>query len=207
MRRTWAWAALLALVSALWALPAQAQFRGREPNLKIGLNRVMVSGANYEVDGVGDTSEPFVGNDLFIEYVFFGRIGVELAYSLTPYTRTSDLDTGLSDTESVTSALAGANLYFGRNRTRGFNFFFGLATGTYSSKHEFDGGALDGQTASQTVPVNVMKLGVDWIMEQAGLRLQYGVVSGKLTESEDLGVAQTLDYNASLLTVGVLAFF
>ncbi|MBI4081356.1 MAG: hypothetical protein HY423_01970 [Candidatus Lambdaproteobacteria bacterium] len=200
---------------ASWSLPAFAQFQAKEPNLKIGLNRVIVAGATYTLDD-GTTaltnSDNLVGNELFAEYIFFGRLGVELGATLTPLARTYDLESGntlvSTVTETTTSALLGANLYFGRNRARGFNFFFGLGTGYYSTAHAFKGGTLGEQSSSQQVPVNMLKFGMDWMLEQAGLRFQYAMLSGKLSDTEAIpSNTQTLDYTASVLTVGVLAFF
>ncbi len=119
------------------------------------------------------------------------------------------VDTAQVD-ETVRSTMIGANLYFTDAAGKGFKLLAGLATGFMSVSHEFTGGTLDGQSSSVSVPVNSIKLGAEWVLDNAGARLAYHMLSGELTDSEALqaaGFEQGFDYTATMLTLGIFAFF
>lgn len=208
--------AALLLATALPAL-GQAPSRGGKSNTKIGLNRVSLSGATYTLaDSTGSVeatnSDPLTGNELYLEYIFFGRIGLELGVGVTEMTRSYELESGGTNLgnvkESARSALVGLNLYFSDHSSPGVKTFFGLGGGVITVDHAISGGSLGGQSSSQTVPVNTLKLGLDWIKENSGLRVQAFSHTGETIDTEAIeGYTQTVDYTATGFSIGVFAFF
>lgn len=215
--RAWVVPALAVLLLLGWSAPADAQIRGRQSNTKIGLNRINLSGVTYTLtDSAGATeatnSDALEGNEVFLEFVFFGRIGLEFGVGLTEMVRNYELETGgttISNVEEVARpATVGLNLYFRDHASPGFKFFFGLATGLVSVSHTFRGGTLGEQSSSQSVPINILKIGMDWIKDKAGFRAQVFSQTGELTDTEAIAdFTQNLNYTATGLSIGVFAFF
>lgn len=201
----------------LWQPEASAQVRRGQSTAKIGLVRTFVSGVKYELEETASSttasnSDAMEGNELFLEYIFFSRIGLELATGLTEMTRNYDLKsdgtTISSVEESARTTLLGLNFYFSDHGSPGVKFFFGLGTGIISVSHKFSGGTLGSQSSSQSVPVNVLRLGMDWITDKAGIRAVVSSQTGEAADTETLtGYKQTLNYSATVAGIGVFAFF
>ena len=201
----------------LWDGAASAQTRRGQSTVKMGLSRTFVGGATYQLEETAtatttSNSDTMQGNELFLEYVFFGRIGLELATGLTEMVRNYELESGgttiSSVEESARITLIGLNLYFNDHGSPGIKYYFGLGAGVASVSHTFTGGTLGSQSSSQSVPLNVLKVGLDWITDKAGLRVQVATQSGEATDTEAItGYKQTLDYGATIIGIGVFAFF
>ena len=108
-----------------------------------------------------------------------------------------------------TNFLYGGNVFFSDGGEEGFNWSIGLMTGTITVKQTFQNGNIyDGSTdpdstitynssqeSSHTIPVEIMKLGLEWILETAVFRFEYfstkqtffGSEDAHLITSEDLG--------------------
>lgn len=200
---------------------AYAQPRGRLQNIKIGFDRIFISGATYSLED-SSTSESLsnadqlVGNVIYGEVIFFDSLGLIAESTMVPLRREFELLSGstvIGDvTESTTILMYGANFYFNRASGRGFKFYFGLATGTITADYSYSdastGTGLAGASSTLAVPVNSIRLGIDWIMGKAGIRLQFQSLTGLTADTDDLsGFRQTSDYTASDLGIGVLAFF
>ena len=211
---------LLLMLSGLFftlAQPALAQRRGSVPNVKIGLNRQLLSGYTYslEEDATGTSvsnADGMQGNEIFAEYIFFEMISLELGYGLTTLARSYDLEdsgTKISTVnESVSTVLVGSNLYFNGSSGTGLKYFLGLDTGIYTVAHDFSGGTLGEETSSIPVAVNTIKLGVDWLMTNAGFRFQYLNVTGEDSDTSAIsGYTQNFVFESGVATIGVLAFF
>lgn len=210
---------LLMLISlTLWHSAASAQIRRGQSTAKIGLVRTFVSGVKYELEETASSttasnSDAMEGNELFLEYVFFSRIGLELATGLTEMVRNYDLlktdGTKISTVEeSARTTLLGLNFYFSEHGSPGVKFFFGLGTGVVSVSHKFSGDPLGNQSSSQSVPVNVLRLGLDWITDKAGIRAHVSSQTGEAADTETItGYKQTLNYSATVVGIGVFAFF
>lgn len=221
--RLWAWygvpvaVLLLMLLLMLWGSAASAQVRRAQSTVKMGLSRTLLSGATYTLEETSSgttasNSDAMQGNQLFFEYVFFGRIGLELSTGLTEMVRNYDLESGgttiSSVEESARTSLLGLNLYFSDHGAPGLKFFFGLGTGIVSVSQKFTGGTLGSQSASHSVPVNVLRLGMDWIRDKAGFRAQVATQTGESADAETLtGYKQTVDYTGTVAGIGVFAFF
>ena len=102
------------------------------------------------------------------------------------------------------------NVFFSDGGEEGFNWSVGLMTGTMTVKNEFQNGDVtdDGndeysgwgfnntQNSSHTIPVEIVKLGFEWILETAVFRFEYfstkqtffGSEDAQTITSEDLGV-------------------
>lgn len=205
---------LVAVVLAGVAPPQPALARG-EPSIKIGLNRMSVSGVTYTHDtGTEQLTEsgPMVGNELFFEWVMSERLGLEIGSTLTPLKRVYTLKGAAVVSDSVTETLnttsVGLNLYFNKATRRGLKFLLGLGVGSAKVTHEFEGGTLGTQSTTNDLTLNTLKLGLDWITNFAGLRLQYLATSGTTRSSTNLtGVIQTVDAAGSGVVLGIFAFF
>lgn len=207
---------LTAVMLASAANAQQRRSRSSKQNMKLGLNRQMVTGYTFTIEAAGgapsyDNAEGTQGNELYFEWVFSDRISFEMGSSITPMVRSYDLGVNgafSSVSESSKITLTGANLYFGSAGSEGIVFFTGLATGKVAIAHEFTGGSLGDQTSSASVPVNTLKLGMDWVMAGANARLMYSMVSGDYSDSTSItGYKLSYDYKATILTLGVSAYF
>lgn len=200
---------------------AAAQFRNRgKGTIKAGLNRVFVSGATYTLaDNAGTPSfsnaDAMEGNEVFLEFLFFGRMGVELGVGLTEMTRTYSLGgaaeaVDLNVEETARPTVVGLNIYSGDHSSGGVKYFFGLGTGQVAVSHTYSGTGITAAASSVTVPINTLKIGLDWITENAGVRLQFISQSGEKTDTETHSgdaYTQTVSYAASVFAVGVFSFF
>ncbi len=213
-------AILLGLALTLaWGAGAQAQTqaRGGSSNTKIGFNRISLSGPAYTLkeDATGTTAEnsdAMTGNGLFVEYLLFGRIGLELDLGIPELTRTYELESGGTTistvTETAQAILLGLNLYFSSHEVPGVKPFFGLGAGTLSVDHKFGGGTLGTQSSSQTLQLNVLKVGLDWIKDNSGLRAEVYSWTGQSSDTAAIqGYTQTIDYTATGFAIGVFVFF
>ena len=219
----WMAAAALAVAGAAFvASLAQAQGRDTSPTIKFGFDRVLLSGATYTLeDSTSTTSysnaEQMVGNVIYAEYVLFERLGLIGEFAAVPFRRQFDLKDSASSvvaavSESASVGMLGANLYFNKATGRGLKYFFGLSTGAFSATHKMGdtstGTGLAGSSSALSVPVNALRLGVEWMLGNAGVRVQYQSLSGELDDTTQFtGFKQTVSYTAAELGIGVLAFF
>ena len=198
---------------------AQERRRGGVPSLKVGFNRQMLSGYAFTLEDTGTTtkytnSEPMQGNELVLEYVFFDRVSIELAGSITPLTRNYELTVAavkVSVEEKSRTYLYGTNLYFNGASGNGFKYFVGLNTGSISAGHTYKGtgSALDAKSSAERVTLNGIKLGLDWVSDNAGARLSYGTLAGtkKVKDKPLTAWDQIYVYTAAMVTLGIFAFF
>lgn len=210
---------VLALLPLCWAGPALGQQLIRQGTIKMGMNRLMTSGATFSVvdDATGTTGTntgSTTGNEIFFEYIVFGRLGVEGSTTLTRAVRDYQLEdsgaTLLADVQdSARQLMFGLNLYLSDHEKGGLKYYFGLATGqVYVTQAISGSGTFPSGLISHQVPVNTLKLGVDWIRDRAGLRLQLISQTGSTTDRSTLGgYTQTIDYTATVLAIGAFAFF
>ena len=208
-----AWNARLFTLAAVAALGLLAPSLARA-NVKIGLDEVTLGGAKYTHDnGTKYTnSKDLVGTELAVEYLPTEFFGIEVDYGLTPLSRTYQLGTNGSVSKNVTESAAfvlyGVNLYFGRDDRRGFHPELGVSTGSATVSQKFEGGTLGTQSTNNTVNLNVLKAGLDWMTSYAGVRLQYQLWTGEKSNSTLLtGVRQTVSYTGSAVVIGVFANF
>ena len=139
---------------------------------------------------------------LVIEYLFGGKktpalFGVEVDVGTSVGQRNFTLEesgsydaktTKIGDvTESLnTDYLYGGNIFFSDGGEEGFNWSVGLMTGTITAQHKYsDGGARDDETTDKwagfnvtqvstlTIPVEILKIGFEYILETAGIRFEY----------------------------------
>lgn len=217
----WACAAAGALLSIFLASPAQAQFAGESTgaaNIKLGFNRNLISGAKYTLEN-NSTGESFTnsdsmsGNDVSAEFILFNRFGVELNVGLLPTEREYQLQDASGTLvanvdETATPILLSTNLYFQDLSTTGFKFFFGLGAGLVSVSHNLTGGTLGSDSSDVTVTVNLIKVGMDWLTDKAGFRAQVVSMEGSTQDGLEIpGFLQTIDYTATVATIGVFTFF
>jgi hypothetical protein len=207
------WKARLVALAAIAAAGLLAPSLTRA-NVKIGLDEVTLGGAKYTHDnGTKYTSsKDLVGTQLAVEYLPTEFFGIEVDYGLTPLTRTYQLGPNGSVSNNVTENAAfflyGVNLYFGRDDRRGFHPELGVSTGSATVSQKFEGGTLGAKSTNNTVSLNVLKAGVDWMTSYAGVRLQYQVWTGEKSNSTLLaGVRQTVSYTGSAAVIGVFANF
>ena len=205
---------LIALVVLLW-LP-QAALALSEPSLKVGLNRLTLTGVTYSHDtGTEIVTEDsaLVGNELFLEWLPADRLGLEFGTTLTPLSRTYKLKGASTISDTVTESLAnvalGLNLYFSRARRRGFTFLLGLGVGSGTVTHAFEGGTLGTKSSANKLTTNTVKLGMDWVTDLAGLRLEYLYVTGQTRSTTALPSAslQEIKVAGSVIGLGIYAFF
>lgn len=202
--------------------PVHAQVFGGEAAIgpstfRLGFNRSLIGGATYTLTEVGtgitaSNDDSLTGNDLFAEFVFFNRFGIEFSVALTDAEREYKLESGgtliANVDETARLSAVSANLYFQDQSTPGFKFFFGLGTGVFRVQHKFSGGTLGTESSKENVLVNMMKFGMDWLTDNAGLRLQVISMEGDTKDSGEVaGHDQILDYTATVLAIGVFAFF
>ena len=211
------------LVSAilLLALATSAYGQGRQgrgSTMKAGLVRTIISGPAYTIENADGSvsatnADPLTGNDVFFEYVLFNRLGLEARTGLTAATRNYQLDdsTGAvltNVTESARPTTVGMNLYFAGHTGAGLKPFLGLGAGQVAVALEFSGGTLPVQTITQTVPLNTLKLGVDWVKENSGIRLEVVSQSGSIIDTSSIATyTQTVDYTGTVIGVALYAFF
>jgi len=207
---------LVPLRVAVWALAARAQGVD-QPTIKIGLNHQIVTGASYTLEDTAGTtsvsnSDTMTGTELFLEWLIFNRVGLELGASVTPLERTYELESGGTTVSEVTESaqliVFGANLYLNRRTSRGFQYLIGVGGGTLTVSHEFKNGSLGNQSSSLTLPVTFIKVGVDYLIRGGGARLQFSSFTGSARDIDEIsGYKQTLDYNLGILGLGVFIFF
>ncbi|MDH5751370.1 MAG: hypothetical protein OEZ59_02995 [Deltaproteobacteria bacterium] len=213
-------AALLMLGMTLLSTSAEAQVTRRTsmPNIKIGMARNMLSGYQYTLDdgtNTYDNADGMQGNEVSFEWIFFDRISIEIDYGLTPLERNYEIIDGAAVTvnvdESARTMLYGTNIYFNGASGSGFKLLMGLRTGTITVTHEYTGtgSTLDTLSSSVKVPVNLVDLGVDWVFDNAGVRLKYSMLNGKtkVQDSPDVGFTETFEFGGGMTTLGIYSFF
>lgn len=202
---------------------AQAQLLGGgestgAANIRIGFNRNLVSGVTYTLDNTSGTtsasnSDSLTGNDLTAEIILFNRFGVELNVGLLPMEREYKLEEAdgtliANVDESARLISLSTSLYFQDLSTTGFKFFFGLGAGIVQVSHEFSDGTLGPESSDETITVNLIKFGVDWLTDKAGLRVQIVSMEGDTQDGQEIpGFEQTINYTATVATIGVFTFF
>ena len=155
---------------------------------------------------IATNSGSISATDLMFEWIAFGLVGVEVDVGTTSGRQNftfvtpskEDEDTKIGDiVETVqTQVLTGINMYFGDHEYPGFKPFFGVLTGSYLVVHEFsNGGERDddqyddlvgfrnSQSSTITVPAQVLKIGVDWLLENVGMRFQFLSITAEATSS------------------------
>ena len=134
---------------------------------------------------------------LVMEYLFGGRkspalFGLEFDLGTSTGQRNFTLKSSKTKIGDVlqklnTNFLYGGNVFFSDGGEEGFNWSVGLMTGTMTVKNEFQNGDVsdDGndeysgwgfnntQESSHTIPVEIVKLGFEWILETAVFRFEY----------------------------------
>ncbi len=182
--------------------------------------------ADTTTSEISKSSSGDVSNtELMIEYIFAGRFGLEFNLNLTPGIRNYSFETNnekIGDiVESVQSGfLFGSNLYFSDHSADGFKFFAGLLTGSFTVTHVYSNGGdrpasltseqealladnfKSSQTSSKTVPVQIIKLGMDWIRESVGFRAQFITVQASETvTSSTLGKTEQNEKQTETVTL------
>ena len=216
---------LLAISAALLLLAmgplAHAQEGGEQSlgpaNIKLGFNRSLVSGATYTLTNSSDesvsNSDSMTGNNVYAEFILFSRFGVELNVGLLEmereYALSDSSGTLLANvTETARPTTVSFNLYFQDQSSTGFKFLFGLGAGIIDVEHNFSGGSLGTEYSNETVTINLMKFGMDWLTEKAGFRAQVVAMEGDKKDSDEIATyQQTIDYTATVATIGVFTFF
>jgi hypothetical protein len=201
----------LALLAALGCLaPALAH-----AELRLGLDGVQVADARYVHDtaGVRDEQRGFmVGSQVSLEYLPTEQFGLEVAYSLSPLERGYQLGiagaTSNNVTEQASYTTLGANMYLFYKKRDGLHPVIGVATGALSVTQKFEGGTVGSLSTTNTVNINLVKLGLEWVINNAGFRVQYQQWAGQTNNTTKIpGVRQTNSYDGSALSLGVFAFF
>src|SRR5690349_13231266 len=179
MQRLQHWTLVAFATLGLLGVGTAAHAVGGDPNFKIGLDRLSLSGATYTHETIATSaketnSDTLTGADAFIEWIASEHFGLEYTTTITPLQRSYKLGT-VSDNvnESTSLSLLSVNLYFTKAQRKGFQYAVGVATGTASVKQDFEGGTLGKKSTSASVPITAVKLGVEWITNLAGVRLQY----------------------------------
>lgn len=142
-----------------------------------------------------DSAGSIYNTELMAEYIFFKMIGLEINLNLSPGQRNFAFETDNEQigniVEEVKSVgLLGMNFYFGEH-TEGLNYYLGFMTGSFTVTHSFtDGGdrpanlttaEIDlkaqnfntSQSSSIAVPVRLIKIGLDWVLERVGFNVYY----------------------------------
>ncbi|MBF0287985.1 MAG: hypothetical protein HQM14_09215 [SAR324 cluster bacterium] len=241
--------ALMIIIALFGMSTAHAQLQ-KQKKWKVGLNRFS-SGVNYKYEAnfkenVSDTaytkiSKTSAGNiantEFMLEYIFFGLMGLEVNFNLTPGVRNFSFNTtnekiGDIVEEVKSGALYGVNFYFSDHTSPGFKFFAGILTGSFLVTHTFSNGGdrpatlttdqealladnfKAAQTSTITVPVQILKGGMDWIREAVGFRFQVSAIQASETKtSSGLGktsLAQKQTETVSLsggATLGIFGHF
>ena len=134
---------------------------------------------------------------LVMEYLFGGRkspalFGLEIDYGTSRGQRNFTLKSNKTKIGDVlqqlnTNVLYGGNIFFSDGGEEGFNWSLGLMTGSITVKNEFQNGNIsdDGndeysnwdfypsQESTHKIPVEIVKLGFEWILETAVFRFEY----------------------------------
>lgn len=201
----------LAVLAALGCLaPALAH-----AELKLGLDAVQVADARYTHDtaGIKDEEHGFmVGSQVSLEYLHTEQFGIELAYSLTPLERSYQLGIGGATSNNVTEQASyttiGANMYMFSKKRETLHPVIGVATGILTVTQKFEGGAVGNLSTTNSVNINMIKLGLEWVIANAGFRLQYQLWAGAANNTTKIpGVRQTNSYDGSAVSLGVFTFF
>lgn len=215
---------LLGFAAALLLLGMGGQARAQDEgqslgpaNIKLGFNRSLVSGATYTLtDSSGEAisnSDSMTGNDVYAEFILFSRFGVEFNVGLLEmereYTLTDSSGTLVANvTETARPTTVTFNLYFQDQSTTGFKFLFGLGAGVIDVEHRFSGGTLGSEFSKESVTISLMKFGMDWLTDKAGFRAQIVTMEGDREDSDEVPTyQQTIDYTATVATIGVFMFF
>ena len=156
-----------------------------------------------------NSSGQLYSTSLVMEYLFGGRkspalFGVEFDLGTSTGQRNYTLENKNKKIGDIlqklnTNFLYGGNIFFSDGGEEGFNWSLGLMTGTITVKQTFqNGNVYDGssdpdsditynstQESSHTVPVEIMKLGLEWILETAVFRFEYFSTKQTLFGSED----------------------
>ena len=190
------------------------------PNLaradfKVGLDQVQLTGATYTHNDAATkptNSTVLSGTQVTLEYLPTDNFGLELASSALPLGRTYPLGPQGAISQNVTEQASygtfGANMYLFREERMGLHAVVGIAAGTVSVSQKFEGGTLGSVSSSNSVGINVAKLGLDWVINKAGFRLRFEQWTGEATSATKIpGVRQTNSYSGSAATLGVFSFF
>jgi len=200
-----------AMAMAVLALLAGASPALARSAFKVGLDERQLSGAAYTHDN-GTTklenSDLLVATQLTLEFLPTESFGLEVAYALSPLQRNYQLGangaTSSNVLEEASYVLYGANYYLFRDDRQGLHPLIGVATGTIGVTQKFEGGTLGSTSTAATVNVNVLKLGMEWVGEKAGLRLIYESWSGQSSNATKLaGIRQTNNYTGTSIVLGV----
>ncbi len=208
------WIMLLALLIAGAGCLAPSLVHA-ESSFRIGLDEVQLTGATYTHDTSGTkltNSDTMIGTQLMVEFLPTDFFGIEVDYAISPLQRHYQLGTNGATSNNVSEQASyttyGANFYMFREEKRGLHPTFGVATGQIAVSQKFEAGTLGNQTTNNTVDVNILKLGLEWVLNRAGVRLQYQAWSGDASNSTKLtNVRQTNSYTGSALALGVFALF
>ncbi|HEX7926687.1 MAG TPA: hypothetical protein VF678_03785 [bacterium] len=214
MQRLQHWTLVALATLGLLGVATAAHAVGGDPSFKMGLDRLSYTGATYTHETIATSaketnSDVLSGADAFFEWVASEHFGLEYTTTITPLQRSYKLG-AVSDNvnESTSLSLPGVNLYFTKANRKGLQYAVGVATGTASVKQEFEGGTLGKKSTTASVPVTAVKLGVEWVTNLAGVRLQYQAMTGSASNTTEVtGVKQTVNYNGSLLSLGVYTYF
>jgi hypothetical protein len=198
-------------------LGASAALAAREPNMKMGLSRATLTGATYTYKNTAtnteySNSDQLVGTELFFEYLLSDNFSIEADTTVSPLERSFELGTQGSVAQNVkesgTYTLLGANLYFTKATSKGFQLLMGVATGAMAVGYTFSGGTIGTKSTASAAKVNTVRLALDWLTELAGLRVQYQLVTGSDTDAAVFtGAKQIVTYSGGTASVGVYAFF
>lgn len=172
--------------------------------------------------------------DFMIEYIVGGRFGLELDFNLTPgirnftFTENAGGNTKIGDiVETIkSSALYGANFYFNDHSSDGLKYYLGLLTGSFTATHTYsNGGDRDddqedtltsfksSMNSVKQVPAQIIKFGIDWILESVGFRFQLLTIQAETKTTQELGKtgldqkqSETITLSGGA-TIGVFAHF
>ncbi|HUJ76051.1 MAG TPA: hypothetical protein VL359_14400 [bacterium] len=210
--RTWRLWLVLGILAGLACL---APARALAADVKVSMDYVQLGSPTYTHDD-GTTkltnSTSMVGTQASLEFLPSQRFGLEVAYALTPLERNYQLGpagaTSNNVTESASYTTFGANLYlFGDDRL-GLHPEVGVATGSLAVSQKFSGGTLGTTSTNNTVNVNIVKAGLDYMTQVAGFRLQVQYWQGSTSNSTAItGIRQTVDYSSTAVSLGVFAYF
>ena len=134
--------------------------------------------------------------ELLLEYVLSQRVGIEVGVGIIPAVRDFELKAESQSVGEIKQTLSmkylfGINAYFSAIGGNGFKPFSGIGVGSFSVASAYkNGGRVNSnlsekeqsdliaifpekQTVVTAVQGQYLKLGVDWLIDAAGLRLQY----------------------------------
>jgi outer membrane protein W len=152
------------------------------------------------------------GTQVTLEYLPTDNFGLELSYSLLPLGRTYQLGpqgaTSQNVTEQASYGAFGANIYLFREERTGLHPVVGIAAGSVTVSQKFEGGTLGSFSTTNSVGINVAKVGLDWVINKAGFRLRFEQWTGEATSAAKIpGIRQTNSYGGSVASLGVFSFF